>query len=244
MNAPQLLADLNSAVNGGIAVVPAVFGPDVLRRANDAIDEVVALASDKALHHCARKIADLLRENDSFRALEMEVARLAANWLGEARSAHGTAGPWYVLRRANPDKLSGSHCRHFDSHVATIVVVLKTADAGDSNGDLLVYPRARAVPSAAGNVLQKGLQWIERRLPFGMRAAASKRHLAQQRCRRIPGVAGDVHVFNGFVLQHRNLEVAGGERRTLLIHHLDPGLALGASAVTRYVRGAAKAGAN
>jgi hypothetical protein len=62
------------------------------------------------------------------------------------------------------------------------------------------------------------------------------RDLRRGRCNRVPVEPGSVYVFNGFVLQHANLDVEVGERRSLLIHYYDPGYSAGLSGTVRGVR--------
>jgi len=236
MNA-QDRALLRHASNGGIAVFDSVVPPATLSGINGKLDAAYAATPDHAqFFGSAMDIVHTLRDIPAFSEMEREAVRTASDWLASSMHVNGTVGPWFGLRVGSSTSTSGSHCRHFDSHVLTLVIVLQTASDKDKSGDLIVYPKPRSIPGRHENLLRKSVQWGERGLPFPLRAARTERHLERGLCSRVRGVAGSVYVFNGFLMQHCNLDVLAGERRSLIIHYLDPGLSMGLSAINRLRR--------
>lgn len=236
MNA-QDRAALTQASRGGIAIFESMVSQPTLEAINRNLDAAYAATPDhEQFFGYAKDIVRTLRDDVAFRELESEAVRTASNWLSSTMHVEGTVGPWFGLRVGSSTSPSGSHCRHFDSQVLTLVIVLQTASDDDRSGDLIVYPKPRGIPRRRDNVLRKSVQWGERALPFPLRAARTQRHLERGQCYRIRGAAGSVYVFNGFLMQHCNLDVLQGERRSLVIHYLDPGLSLGLAQVNRLRR--------
>jgi hypothetical protein len=111
-----------------------------------------------------------------------------------------------------------------------------TSNQSDMNGDLVMYPNNRVIKSAIFNIIEKLITKLDQALPLLVRKKITAHDLRVKRGKRIRTEAGAVYVFNGHVTMHCNLNVEKGERRTLLIHDYDPGLALGISDSLRYVR--------
>lgn len=238
MNA-QDRAALTRASKGHLAVFESMVPQTTLSSINHMLDAAYAASSDhKQFFGSAKDVVHTLRDIPAFRELEKEAVR-ASDWLRSTMNVSGTVGPWFGLRVGSSTSTVGSHCRHFDSHVLTLVIVLQTAKDEDKSGDLIVYSKPRGVPRPHDNLLRKSVQWGERGLPFPLRAARTQRHLERGLCSRIRGLPGSVYVFNGFLMQHCNLDVTQGERRSLVIHYLDPGLSMGLSAINRLRRHAA-----
>ncbi|MDR5732003.1 hypothetical protein QCE47_06535 [Caballeronia sp. LZ025] len=236
MNA-QDRAALTQASRGGIAIFESMVAPPTLAAIKSKLDAAYEATPDhEQFFGCAKDIVHTLRDDAAFRELESEAVRAASNWLASTMHVDGKVGPWFGLRVGSSASTSGSHCRHFDSQVLTLVIVLQTASDDDRSGDLIVYPKARGIPRRRDNVLRKSMQWGERALPFPLRAARTQRHLDKGLCTHIRGTAGSIYVFNGFLMQHCNLDVLEGERRSLVIHYLDPGLSLGLAQVNRLRR--------
>ncbi|QSN62533.1 hypothetical protein [Caballeronia sp. M1242] len=236
MNA-QDRAALTQASKGSIAVFESVVPEATLAAINRKLDVAYEATRDhEQFFGSAKDVVHTLRDLPAFKALENEAVRAASDWLDSNMQVNAKVGPWFGLRIGSSTTTAGSHCRHFDSHVLTLVIVLKTASDPQKSGDLVVYPRTRGIPRRRDNLLRKSVQWGERGLPFPLRAARTERHLERGLCSRIRGFAGDVYVFNGFLMQHCNLDVLAGERRSLIIHYLDPGLSLGLSAINRLRR--------
>lgn len=181
-------------------------------------------------------MAELLRSNEAFRKLEETVCAEARAMATTLLKKSLRREAFHVIRCASTSTRNESHCRHYDSHLLTLLIPLQLAPDGVCNGDLLVYHPPRVAVSTVSNVLCKLRHGIQRNLPFPFRKWLTFRDLRRGRCNRIPVEPGSVYVFNGFVLQHANLDVEVGERRSLLIHYYDPGYSAGLSATVRRAR--------
>lgn len=211
-----------------------VIPPGVLDEINAAIDSsfTPALARIEP-----RAMADILRKVDAFRQLEASVC--AATHVFARQMCRGPLEerPHHVLRCVSSVNHPDGHCRHFDSHLLTLLIPLQLA-APDAffNGDLLIYPNVRRRISTLENVFCKVKHGVQRNLPFALRKRLTLRDLRRGRCTRMHVEPGSVYVFNGFALKHANLHVEQGQRRSLLIHYYDPGFSLGLSKVLRGMR--------
>jgi hypothetical protein len=177
--------------------------------------------------------AELIRRGDAFRQLEETVCANAREMAAKSGQTDLPLEPFDVLRCSSMATLAESHCRHYDSHLLTLLIPLQLAPDGVSNGDLVMYRRPRLSVSTPGNVMCKIRHGVQRSLPFNWRKWLSLHDLRRGHCSRIPVQVGSVYAFNGFALQHSNLDVETGQRRTLLIHYYDPGYSLGLSAMLR-----------
>ncbi|KND55111.1 hypothetical protein BPUN_2970 [Candidatus Paraburkholderia kirkii] len=164
-----------------------------------------ATPDHKQFYGNAKEVVHTLRDIPAFRELESESVRLASDWLDSTMKAKATMGPWFGLRVGSSASTSGSHCRHFDSHVLMLVILLQAAADDDRAGDLVAYTKPRRLPGRSRNLIAKS-------------AARTQRHLDKGICTRIKDKPGSVFVFNGFLMQHCNLDVLAGERRSLIIH--------------------------
>jgi hypothetical protein len=185
----------------------------------------------------ARNFAGLLRETDSFKAMESRVCSAARHWAAVVLGKELTGEPLYVLRCVDSSMPSQSYLRHYDSHILTILVILQLAEGHDRRGDLVVYKRRRESISLIANLGTKAWLMIEHVLPLPVRRALVDRDQSRGRCDRIVCLPGNVYVFNGFVTLHSNLDVESGERRSLIIHYYDPGLTAGLQRITQTFRG-------
>jgi hypothetical protein len=175
----------------------------------------------------------LLRQIDAFRQIEeMSCANTRAVAAQSGRT-NLCAQPDIVLRCVSLANAAVSHGRHFDSHLLTLLIPLQLAPNRLCNGDLVVYKRPRLSVSTVGNMMSKLNHGAQRCMPFRLRKWLSLRDLQRGRCARVPVEVGSVYEFNGFALQHANLDVEEGQRRTLLLHYYDPGYSLGVSAMLR-----------
>lgn len=198
---------------------------------NEAIDRSYGSMPQRS--QSGAMVASILRRDPAFRQLEESIC---ANALAAAARAGQTAlppEPFHVLRCASVATLAESHCRHYDSHLLTLLIPLQLAPDGVSNGDLVMYPRPRLSVSIGGNLLCKLRHGAQRSLPFACRKWLTLNELRRGACARMPVQVGSVYAFNGFALKHANLDVQNGQRRTLLIHYYDPGYSLGLSEVLR-----------
>ncbi|SMG56323.1 hypothetical protein SAMN06265784_108145 [Paraburkholderia susongensis] len=178
-------------------------------------------------------IAEILRRGEAFRRLEQTICANARALAAKAGQTELPAEPFHVLRCASPSTLAESHCRHYDSHLLTLLIPLQLAPDGVHNGDLVMYRNPRLSVSTLTNVICKIRHGLLRSLPFACRNWHTLHDLRTGNCKRIPVQVGSVYEFNGFALQHANFDVQDGQRRTLLIHYYDPGHSLGLSAVLR-----------
>lgn len=208
---------------------------------DQAITEINA-AIDSSLGHGSQRphpaaIAERLRLCDTFRELEQSVCADAFAMAAKAVPGTLRREPVHVIRCADTLRRSESHCRHYDSHLLTMLIPLQLAPECVFNGDLVVYQRPRLQVSTLSNVMCKVKHGIHRQLPFSLRKWLTLHDLRRGHCLRVPVQVGSVYVFNGFAIKHANLDVEMGQRRSLLIHYYDPGHSLGLSGLVRHVRG-------
>jgi hypothetical protein len=180
--------------------------------------------------------AELFRRCDAFRLLEESICTDTRAMAAKAGQTELPLEPFHVIRCASTKTQAESHCRHYDSHLLTLLIPLQLAPEGASNGDLIMYRRPRLSVSTPGNVICKIRHGIQRGLPLNWRKWLTLHDLRRGNCDRVPVQVGSVYAFNGFALQHANLEVEAGQRRTLLIHYYDPGHSLGLSGILRRAR--------
>ena len=212
-----------------------VIPPGVLDEINAAIDSSFA---PEPVRVEPRTVADILRTVDAFRHLELSVCATTRAFARHMCQGTLEERPHHVLRCVSMATHPDGHCRHFDSHLLTLLVPLQLA-APDAffNGDLVIYPhQVRRRISTLGNVFCKIKHGIQRNLPFTLRKQLTLRDLRRGRCSRVQVEPGSVYVFNGFALKHANLHVEQGQRRSLLIHYYDPGFSLGLSKALRGTR--------
>ena len=182
----------------------------------------------------ASRFVELLRTAESFAKMEIQVCTAARRWAASVLGRKLDGEPCCVLRRVDQSIPGQSYLRHFDSHILTILVPLQMAGTGECNGDLMVCLEQRKRVSAFTHVVVKTWLCIEHRFPFSIRRILIALHGYRRRYERITCMPGNVYVFNGLITLHHNLHVASGERRSLIIHYYDPGLASGArSAISK-----------
>lgn len=184
----------------------------------------------------ARSFAEQLRENARFYALEAQVCAAARLWNDTTLKRDIADMPLHVLRCVSQSAAKQSYLRHFDSHVMTLLIPLRIAEKSERNGDLILHVRQRAVKWALVDLLTKFYLFLEHGMPFFIRRWLVVRDQTDARCERIECIPGNVYVFNGLITLHHNLDVTDGERRTLIIHHYDAGLSVGARYFMRSVR--------
>jgi hypothetical protein len=223
----------------GLAVFEGIVPQDLLHQINETI-----VASRHQPHaagyrrgpEMAKGFAELLRQSDPFRAAEADICAASR------RAAVRMFGPTlpdnvlYVLRCVDHQAPWQSYLRHFDSHFLTLLIPLKLAEKGERNGDLILYRKRRETTSLVHNVITKAWLFTQQNFPFPIRRAIIMRDLRQKRCVRVAIQPGNLYAFNGFLTKHANLDVTGGERRTLIVHYYDPDLSAGLYAVTRVFR--------
>jgi hypothetical protein len=207
---------------------------EAIAQINEAIDRSFGSLPERA--QLSIMAADLIRSSEAFRDLEQITCANTRAMAAKAGKTELPLDPFQVIRCSSPATLAESHCRHYDSHLLTLLIPLQLAPEGDANGDLVMYRRPRLSVSTPGNVICKIRHGIQRGLPFNWRKWLTLYDLRRGNCDRVPMQVGSVYVFNGFALQHANLEVEVGQRRTLLIHYYDPGHSLGLSAMLRRAR--------
>ena len=173
--------------------------------------------------------AELIRRGEVFRKLEETICDEARERAANLGQIDLPLKPFHVLRCASKDSGAESNNRHYDSHLLTFLIPLQLAPDGISNGDLVMYRHPRLSVTTPGNMICKMRHGFLRSLPLYCRRWLTLRDLRRGRCSRIPVQVGSVYAFNGFAIQHGNLDVEVGQRRTLLIHYYDPGHSLGLS---------------
>lgn len=212
----------------GITVFEGLVPPDAIERINARIDAerhgwLTAHGGREA--DTAALFASMLRENGGFRIAEADACKQAESWTEAFFHKPAEDRVLHVIRCAGRDMQGQSYLKHFDSHALTLLIPLQLAETGERNGDLLVYRQQREMISPFAHFLVKTWLVIEHILPFEARRALVHLDLLAGRCVRVQCRPGNVYVFNGLVTMHANLDVTIGERRSLIIHHYDPGLA-------------------
>ncbi len=183
----------------------SVIPSGVLDEINAAIDS--SFAPDPVRVE-PRGVADILRKLDAFRDLERSVCAMTRDFARHMCKGLLDDRPHHVLRCVSKANHTDGHCRHFDSHLLTLLVPLQLA-APDAffNGDLLVYSQARQRITTLGNVFCKFKHGMQRGLPFALRKHLTLHDLRRGQCSRVRVHPGNVYVFNGFALKHANLHV-------------------------------------
>ncbi|MDE1184722.1 hypothetical protein [Paraburkholderia sp.] len=184
----------------------------------------------------AHNFASLLRGLDAFDAAETQACQSARRWASTMLGKECGGEPICMLRCVDVGSPSQSYLRHFDSHILTLLIPLQLAASGERSGDLIMYRQPRRSVSAMSNVITKARLFLEHGMPVIARRALLMRDLERGLCERIACTPGNVYAFNGFVTMHGNLDVASGERRTLIIHYYDPGRTVGLRVITRTMR--------
>lgn len=204
---------------------------ETIAEINQFIDQLFDSGPERS--QSGGKIAEMLRCGRSFRELEQSICANARAMAAKIGQTNLPKEPFHVLRCASKASREESHCRHYDSHLLTLLVPLQLAPDGVHNGDLVMYRKPRLSVSTTSNLICKMRHGFLHGLPFSWRCWHTLHDLRVGNCRRVPVKPGSVYEFNGFALQHGNLDVQNGQRRTLLIHYYDPGHSLGLSGVLR-----------
>ncbi|WP_241991286.1 hypothetical protein [Paraburkholderia sp. RAU2J] len=207
---------------------------EAIAEINEAIDHSFGSLPQRA--QISLMAAELLRRSEAFRQLEGTVCANTRSMAAQAGKTALPLQPFHVIRCSSAATQAESHCRHYDSHLLTFLIPLQLAPESDANGDLVLYRRPRLSVSTPGNVICKIRHGIQRALPLSWRKWLTWHDLRRGNCDRVPMQVGSVYAFNGFALQHGNLDVEAGQRRTLLIHYYDPGHSLGLSEMLRRAR--------
>jgi hypothetical protein len=225
--AQRIRIDKGVALKAFHSVIPM----ETIAEINEVIDRSFGKVPQRS--QSGATAAALVRRVDAFRQLEERVCANARAMAAQSGQIELPQEPFHVLRCSSTATLADSHCRHYDSHLLTFLIPLQLAPDGISNGDLVMYRRPRLSVSTPGNVICKIRHGIQRGLPFRWRKWLTLHDLRRGNCDRVQVQVGGVYVFNGFALQHANLDVEAGQRRTLLIHYYDPGHSLGLSRMLR-----------
>ena len=213
---------------------PDVVSQETIAEINRLIDQL--LGNPPPRSQSGAKIAEVLRRGEAFRELEQSICANARAMAAKIGLTDLPMEPFHVLRCASKTSLGESHCRHYDSHLLTLLVPLQLAPDGDHNGDLVMYRKPRLSATTLTNMICKMRHGFLHSLPLSWRSWHTLHDLQVGSCKRIPVKPGSVYAFNGFAIQHANLDVQTGQRRTLLIHYYDPGHSLGLSAALRRKR--------
>jgi hypothetical protein len=222
----------------GVRLYENVVPLTLLDRINATIDETRDTwqpADGRRATQTTARVVELLRQRVEFQHVERQARATSQRWAAQ-KGLKVDGEPLCVLRCINCTLPAQSHLRHYDSHILTLLIPLRSAHGTEENGDLIVYRQPRHTLSAVTNVMAKTWMIALRRLPLAIRRTQTRRDLSRQRCDRIACVPGNVYAFNGFVTQHANLHVEQGERRTLIVHYYDPGMTGGLRAVPRIWR--------
>ncbi|CAB3768615.1 hypothetical protein [Paraburkholderia humisilvae] len=233
-----MLEDDTDIVPPGVRLFEGVVPRTLLEQINATIDETRDTwrpADGRRATQTTARVVELLRQHGEFLRIEQQVRATQQRWAAQ-KGLKIDGEPLYVLRCINRTLPAQSHLRHYDSHILTLLIPLRSAHDAEENGDLIVYRQPRHQLSAVTNVLAKAWLIALRRLPLAMRRAQTHRDLSLQRCDRVACVPGNVYAFNGFVTRHANLHVEQGERRTLIVHYYDPGMTAGLRLLPRLWR--------
>jgi hypothetical protein len=232
--AKRIRIDKGVALQSFHSVIPA----EIIAEINEVIDRSFGNTPLRA--QSGEIAAELIRRGDAFRQLEEAICSDARAKAAKFGQIDLPLKPFHVLRCASKATGAESNNRHYDSHLLTLLIPLQLAPDGVSNGDLVMYRRPRLSVSTPGNVVCKMRHGFLRSLPLTWRRWLTLHDLRRGNCARIPVQVGSVYAFNGFAIQHGNLDVEVGQRRTLLIHYYDPGHSLGLSEMLRRGRIPAK----
>ncbi|MGF6916216.1 hypothetical protein [Paraburkholderia sp. 40] len=223
----RIRIDKSVALNSFDNVIPQ----ESIVEINEFIDHLFGTTAPRS--QSGAEIAEMLRRGQAFRELEQSICANARAMAAKFGRTNLPTEPFHVLRCASKTSLAESHCRHYDSHLLTLLIPLQLAPDGVHNGDLVMYRKPRLSVTTLTNVICKMRHGFLQSLPLSWRSWHTLHDLRVGNCKRIPVKPGSVYEFNGFALQHANLDVQNGQRRTLLIHYYDPGHSLGLSSVLR-----------
>lgn len=229
-SAKRIRIEKGVALKSYVGVIPT----ETIAEINEIVNRSFGTVQERA--QSAATAAELIRRGEVFRQLEETICASTRAMAAKAGQTDLPQKPFHVIRCASTATQAESHCRHYDSHLLTLLIPLQLAPEGSSNGDLVMYRRPRLSVSTPGNVVCKIIHGIQRGLPFNWRKWLTLRDLRRGTCDRVPVQVGGVYAFNGFALQHANLDVEVGQRRSLLIHYYDPGHSLGLSEMLRRAR--------
>jgi hypothetical protein len=204
---------------------------ETIAEINQLLDQLFANGPQRS--QSGERIAEILRRGQAFRELEQSICANTRAMAADIGVTNLPMEPFHVLRCASKATLAESHCRHYDSHLLTLLIPLQLAPDGVHNGDLVMYRKKRLSVSTTSNLICKMRHGFLHSLPLSWRSWHTLHDLHVGNCKRIPVKPGSVYEFNGFAIQHGNLDVQNGQRRTLLIHYYDPGHSLGLSDVLR-----------
>ena len=223
------------AADLGLTVFENVVPQAIIAEINAAID--LTRSQWPAAHGgpglpVAEACARLLRGNKSFGRVERRACTQIEAWLRQESGLRLANDSLASLRCIDSSMEWQSHLPHFDSHLLTLVVPLQTAHDVEPNGDLLLYVRRRKFVSMLRNVVQKIWLVLQQNRRLSVRERRSISDLAAGRCRRVVCIPGNVYAFNGFVTKHANLDVASGERRTLVLQYFNTKATVGIKSVT------------
>jgi hypothetical protein len=172
-----------------------------------------------AFHGPAAAASEFMRRlgaSDEFRDLLVRIYEA-----GTGRTGPSTP-PFQNLRVvAGHAGLRQAHLFHYDAYVVTALVPIIIPDApGEQRGDLVLYPKLRAVRgSVVTNLVEKAL-WQN---PLARRVARSRvtsRLLGAETVRMTPG---NLYLFWGYQSLHGNQRIdPESVRATALFHYADP----------------------
>lgn len=228
--AKRIRIDKGVALQSYHSVIPV----ETIAAINEMIDRSFGNTPQRA--QSGETAAELIRRGDAFKKLEETICADAREKAAKTGQIDLPLKPFHVLRCASKASGAESNNRHYDSHLLTFLIPLQLAPDGISNGDLVMYRRPRLSVTTPGNMICKMRHGFLRSLPLTCRRWLTLRDLRVGNCARIPVQVGSVYAFNGFAIQHGNLDVEVGQRRTLLIHYYDPGHSLGLSEKLRRER--------
>lgn len=223
----------------GLTVFEAVVSSQLIQRINTTIDVTRAQwrpADGRREVVAAASFADWLRQSAAFRAVEAYGRSTTGAWAEATLGRRLPERVLNVLRCVNRETSQQAHLRHFDSHALTLLIPLQGAETGERNGDLLLYKKQRTSLSLLHNISDKACLLFQQNLPLPMRRALTHHDLRRECCARVACRPGNVYMFNGFTTLHANLEVAVGERRSLVMHFYDAGLTAGLGHPLRLLR--------
>ncbi len=223
----------------GLTVFEEVVSSQLIQRINASIDVARAQwrpADGRREVAAAASFAEWLRQSDTFRAVEAYACSTTRAWADATLGRCLPENVINVLRCVNHETSQQAHLRHFDSHALTLLIPLQGAETGERNGDLLLYKKQRQSLSLLHNISDKACLLFQQNFPLSIRRALTHHDIRRQHCARIACEPGNVYMFNGFTTLHANLEVAAGERRSLVMHFYDAGLTAGLGHPLRLLR--------
>ena len=115
----RIRIDKNVALRSFDDVIPQ----QTITEINEFIDHLFDTTAPRS--QSGAKIAEMLRCGPAFRELEQSICANARAMAAKIGRTNLPTQPFPVLRCASKTSLAESHCRHYDSHLLTLLIPLQ-----------------------------------------------------------------------------------------------------------------------